>query len=193
MDHRQHAERPFPNCPATNGQLTGFAGKLNRGLSNGRANYNAVYFQPEKPFTDSIDVGLHHGADASSGREATCAQELNSDEIFNGPSLRHLRLEQRERRPEVDVGHVGQLSGAVRHHPFGQLDLKSGPAFGNIIFGRPAPVPEGACCFANMGGGFFPKKDIGYKRLDVRVAKTFKMPWGHELTADFRSSTSSTG
>lgn len=39
-----------------------------------------------------------------------------------------------------------------------------------------------------MGGRFFPKKDIGYKRLDVRVAKTFKMPWGggHELTADFQ-------
>jgi hypothetical protein len=48
-------------------------------------------------------------------------------------------------------------------------------------------VPEGACCFANFGGALFPKKDIAYKRLDVRVAKTFKMPWGHELTADFEA------
>ena len=32
---------------------------------------------------------------------------------------------------------------------------------------------------------FFPKKTIGYKRLDLRVAKAFKMPWGNELTADF--------
>ena len=48
-------------------------------------------------------------------------------------------------------------------------------------------VPEGACCFANFGGALFPKKDIAYKRLDVRVAKTFKMPWSHELTADFEA------
>jgi hypothetical protein len=49
-------------------------------------------------------------------------------------------------------------------------------------------VPEGACCFANFGGALFPKKDIAYMRwLDVRVAKTFKMPWGHELTADIEA------
>ena len=48
-------------------------------------------------------------------------------------------------------------------------------------------VPEGACCFANFGGALFPKKDIAYKRLDAPVAKTFKMPWGHELTADFEA------
>jgi hypothetical protein len=38
-----------------------------------------------------------------------------------------------------------------------------------------------------MGGVFFPNKTIGYKRLDIRVAKTFKMPWGHELTAEFQA------
>jgi hypothetical protein len=40
-----------------------------------------------------------------------------------------------------------------------------------------------------MGGVYFPKKDIAYKRLDLRVAKTFKMPWGQgqELTADFQA------
>ena len=48
-------------------------------------------------------------------------------------------------------------------------------------------VPEGACCFTNCGGASSPRKDIAYKRLDVRVAKIFKMPWGHELTADFEA------
>jgi TonB dependent receptor len=43
-------DNPFPGCPATDGQLDGFSGKLNRGQSNGKANYNAVYFTAEKPF-----------------------------------------------------------------------------------------------------------------------------------------------
>ena len=34
---------------------------------------------------------------------------------------------------------------------------------------------------------FFPHKTFGYKRLDLRVAKTFKMPWGHEATIDFQA------
>ena len=180
---------PFPNCAATNGQLTGFSGKLNRGLSNGKANYNALYFQAEKPFTDSATWGFTTALTLQRAR-SNVAQELNSDEFFNGPSL-----------DAYGWNHVNGVhkwmwvTSANYRAPFGivlsaQLDLKSGPAFGNLIapFNSPPGTitpPEGACCFANMGGRFFPKKDIGYKRLDVRVAKTFKMPWGHELSADF--------
>jgi hypothetical protein len=40
---------------------------------------------------------------------------------------------------------------------------------------------------SRISGRRLPQKDIVYKRLDVRVAKTFKMPWGHELTADFEA------
>lgn len=181
---------PFPNCPATNGQLTGFAGKLNRGLSNGKANYNAVYFTAEKPFTDQSVWGFTTALTIQSAR-SNVAQELNSDEFFNGPALNTYGWN------KVNGVHKWMWVSSVNYRaPFGiilsgQLDLKSGPAFGNIIApwnGLTGTVPEGACCFANMGGRFFPKKDIGYKRLDVRVAKTFKMPWGggHELTADFQ-------
>ena len=53
--------------------------------------------------------------------------------------------------------------------------------------GLTGPVPQGACCFANLGGVYFPHTTFGYKRLDLRVAKTFKTPWGHELTADFEA------
>ena len=174
-------DAPFANCPATNGQLTGFSGKLNRGMSNGKANYNAVYFQAEKPFTDSSTWGFTTALTLQRAR-SNVAQELNNDEFFNGPSLDTYGWN------NVHGVHKWMwVTSATYRAPFGivlsgQLDLKSGPAFGNIIFGG---APAGACCFANMGGRFFPKKDIGYKRLDVRVAKTFKMPWGHELSADF--------
>ncbi len=125
-------DAPFPNCPATNGQLTGFAGKLNRGLSNGKANYNAVYFQAEKPFTDQSTWGFTTALTLQRAR-SNVAQELNSDEFFNGPNL-----------DTYGWGHVNGVhkwmwvTSANYRAPFGivlsaQLDLKSGPAFGNII------------------------------------------------------------
>ena len=175
-------------CPgATNGQLTGFSGKLNRGMSNGKANYNAVYFTAEKPFTDRATWGFTTALTIQRAR-SNVAQELNSDEFYNGPSL-----------DAYGWNHVNGVqkwmwvTSANYRAPFdivlsAQLDLKSGPAFGNIVApwtGLTGEVPAGACCYGNLGGRFFPKKDIGYKRLDVRVAKTFKTPWGHELTADF--------
>jgi hypothetical protein len=57
--------------------------------------------------------------------------------------------------------------------------------FGHIQFGVPN-TPQGACCIGNFAGVYFPHKTFGYKRLDARVAKTFKMPWGHDLTVDFQ-------
>jgi outer membrane receptor protein involved in Fe transport len=67
----------------------------------------------------------------------------------------------------------------------GTLSLNSGPRFGTVLFGT---APAGACCYANFSGVYSPKPFIGYKNLDLRVAKTFKMPFahGHELTLDFQ-------
>jgi outer membrane receptor for ferrienterochelin and colicin len=181
-------DSPFPTCPgATNGQLTGFAGKLNRAQSNGKAKYNAIYIYAEKPFTDLTTWGFTTALTIGNAR-SNVAQELNSDEFFNGPNL--------------DTYGWNRVNGATKWNwvssgsyraPWdivlsGILTMNSGPAFGNIVApwnGLTTPVPAGACCFANMGGVFFPKKDIAYKRLDLRVAKTFKLPWGHEFTADF--------
>lgn len=69
------------------------------------------------------------------------------------------------------------------------VNLNGGPAFGNVrapFNGADVNPPDGACCIANLGGVFFPRKDIAYKTVDVRLAKTFRTPWGHEVTADFQ-------
>ena len=45
----------------------------------------------------------------------------------------------------------------------GQLTLDRGPAFGNLAApwnGGPA-APDGACCYGNLGGVFFPKQTFG--------------------------------
>ena len=178
---------PIAICAAQNGQLPGFNGKLNRGQDNGRATYNAIYLTIEKPFTDTSRWGIQSSFTYQRAR-TNVEQELNSDEFYNG----------------TDFGVYGTtyvngvpkwrwVTAATYRAPFdvilsGQLTLSRGPAFGNIAApwnGGPT-APDGACCYGNLGGVFFPKQKIGYKRLDLRVAKTFKMPWGNELTADFQ-------
>ena len=108
--------------------------------------------------------------------------ELNSDEMFNAPAFGTYGWNHINGVPKWT-----SVTSGIWRAPFGiilsgTLNLSSGPAFGNVIFG---PAPQGACCFGNFGGAYFPKKDIGYKKLDIRVAKTFKLPWGHEATVDF--------
>lgn len=180
---------PFPNCSATNGQLTGFNGKLNRGLNNGRARLDALFLQIEKPFNDTSRWGFTQSFTLQRAR-SNVAQELNSDEFYNGPELDAYGWNYVN-----GVEKWRSVTSANFRAPFGVtlsgiMTLSSGPAFGHIVApwnGLTGPVPQGACCYANMGGVFFPKKTIAYKRLDLRVAKTFKMPWGHELTADFQA------
>ena len=76
----------FAACPATDGQLAGFAGKLNRGLSNGKARYSAIYISAEKPFTDQSTWGFTTALTLQRAR-SNVAMELNNDEFFNGPFL----------------------------------------------------------------------------------------------------------
>jgi hypothetical protein len=116
--------------------------------------------------------------------------ELNSDEMFNAPEFGAYGWNHINGVPKWT-----SVTTAIWRAPLGitlsgTLSLNSGPAFGHIVApwnGLTGPVPEGACCYGNFGGALFPKKDIAYKRLDIRVAKTFKMPWGHghEATVDF--------
>ncbi len=172
---------PTSICAAQNGQLAGFPGKLNRGQDNGWANYNAVYLTVEKPFTDVSTWGIQSSLTLQNAK-TNLEMELNNDEFFNGTDF-----------GVYGTTHVNGVpkwmwvTAATYRAPWdfilsGQLSLNSGPSFGHIVFGN---APDGACCSGNFGGVFFPKKTIGYKRLDVRVAKAFKMPWGNELTADF--------
>jgi hypothetical protein len=182
---------PTSICAAQNAQLPGFNGKLNRGSDNGKANYNAIYLQLEKPFTDTTRWGF---STAFTYQRATTnvAQELNSDEFYNGTAFGVYGTTKVNGVPKWRW-----VTSGIYRAPFdiivsGELTLSRGPAFGNIAApwnGGPA-APDGSgggnvCCYGNLGGVFYPKQKIGYKRLDLRVAKAFKTPWGHELTVDF--------
>lgn len=175
---------PTSICAAQNAQLPGFSGKLNIGQSNGTADYNAIYLTLEKPFTDRSKWGFQTTVTIQSAR-SNDAQELNSDEFYNGTSQNVYGWNAVNGVPKWKFITTGSYRAPFDVVLSGTLDLESGPSFGSVIFNN---VPDGACCSANFGGVYYPKPFIAYKRLDLRIAKTFKMPFdkGQELTVDFQ-------
>ena len=175
-------------CAAQNAQLAGHSGKLNIGSANGKAVYNALYLTVEKPFTKTNTWGIQSSLTFQLAR-TNDQQELNSDEFYNGTSQ--------------DVYGWGWVNGVEKWRlvtaaqyraPLGvvlsgNLTLSSGPAFGHIVapWNGLASAPDGACCYGNLGGAYYPKPFIAYKRLDLRVEKTFTLPWGNEVSVDFEA------
>jgi hypothetical protein len=188
----QIATANYPACPAMNGDLTGFHGKLDRGANNGRARLDALYLQIEKPFTDTSTWGFTQAFTLQRAR-TNIGQDFYGDEMFNGPYLDTYGWNYvpnvEKWRSVTSVNWRAPLGITLS----GLLSLSSGPAFGQFLqpwTGGPSP-PDNACCGGpgNLAGVFFPHKTFGYKRLDARIAKTFKMPWGHghDLTVDFQA------
>lgn len=172
------------NFPAA-GQLPGFNGKLDLGQSAGKAYLTAIYLQAEKPFNRTSKWGFTTALTIQRARTNDAAPDFNSDEFFNGGS-----------QTAYGNGFVAGVPDwkwitAVNYRaPYditlsGTLDLESGARFGSVVFGN---APAGACCYANFSGLYSPIPFVGYKDLDLRIAKTFKMPYAHshELTVDFQ-------
>lgn len=176
----------YPGCPAGGGVLPGFSGKLNVGRSDGKAVYNAIYLKVDKPFTDDSIWGLQSALTFQLAR-TNDQQELNSDEFYNGPSQTAYGWGWVNGVEKYRLVTSGEYRAPWNVVLSGQLTLSSGPAFGNIIapWNSSLQAPDGACCYAKMGGVFYPKPFIAYKRLDLRLEKTIKTPWGNELAFDF--------
>jgi outer membrane receptor protein involved in Fe transport len=174
----------YPACPAMDGQLAGFSGRLNRGLDNGRARLDALYLHLEKPFTDKSVWGFTQSLTLQRARTNVGQDPFNQDEMYNGARLDAYGWNYLPNVPKWSSVTSGTWRAPYGITLSGILTLNSGPAFGHIINGN---QPDGAGPYADFAGVYFPHKTIGYKRLDVRVAKTFKMPWGHEATVDFQA------
>jgi len=172
-------------CAAQNAQLAGFSGKLDRGVTDGQAAYTGLYITLEKPFTNTTTWGFTSTLTVSRAR-SNVQQELNNDEFFNGASQTGYGWDGVNGVPNWAFVTAANYRAPLGITLSGTLTLNSGPHFGNIVFGG---APDGACCYAKMGGPLDPKPFIAYKRLDLRIAKTFKMPFGggHELTVDFQA------
>lgn len=165
------------NFPAS-GQLPGYNGKLNIGANKGSASYLALYLTADKPYTKASGWGVTGSLTVQRAR-TNDGTELGADEFFAGPSQNQFGWEYVQGVPRFNFVGTGIVGLPYDVLLSGTLNLSSGGAFGHVAF-----YPEGAVF--NGGGVYFPKKDIAYKTLDLRVAKTFKTPWGHGLTVDFQ-------
>ena len=163
------------------GQLPGFSGKLNIGQNQGEAEYNALYLVLNRPFTEESGYGFT-GSLTLSDATTNIGTELGSDEFFGGPRVDifgEQNVQGLDRWRFVGTGIVAlpwefMLSGT--------LTLASGPAYGRVTgFGA---GPPNACCQANLGGAQFPEDEIGFKNLDIRVARTFELWNGQEITPE---------
>jgi hypothetical protein len=186
----------FPNqdyaaCPATQGDLAGFNGKLNIGRNDGKAHYTALYFQAEKPFTRTSGWGVTASLTLQRAR-TNVGTELGADEFFAGPDQTQFGWQYVQGVPKWNFVGTGIVGLPFDITASTTVNLNGGPAFGNVRAGfmpggTSLVLPENACCLANLGGVFFPNKDIAYKTVDIRLAKTFRTPWGHSITADFQA------
>jgi outer membrane receptor protein involved in Fe transport len=176
----QWIEDGFP--PA--GQLSNFyTGKLNIGANDGKATYLAVYFTAEKPFTKESRWGFSASLTVQRAR-TNDAQELQSDEFYNGPNQTVYGWEYVNGVPKFNFVGTGIVRGPFDTILSGTLTLSSGPAFGSVITGLPN-TPENACCYGNLGGVYFPHETFGYSNLDLRIAKNIKLPWGTDFELSF--------
>jgi TonB dependent receptor len=164
------------------GRPAGYTGRLNIGSSNGQQRYTALYLTADKAYSKTSGWGATASLTVS---DAKSNQGIGFDEgqMFNAArqdAFGWQRTRGLERWRFVGTGIV-DLPWELQFS--GTLTLGSGPAFGNVDFTRTAPNCDG-CFYFNDGGVFTPKPFIAYKNLDLRVAKTFALPWGHEVTGD---------
>ena len=155
----------YAACPATQGDLPGYNGKLNIGRNDGKAVYNAIYITAEKPYSESSGWGFTTSLTLQRPR-TNVAQELGSDEFYNGPDQTAYGWQYvpgTEKYRFVGTGIV-RLPLDVKFS--GTLTLGSGPAFGNIITGALA-TGEAALNYGNLGGRFHPKETFAYSNLSL--------------------------
>jgi outer membrane receptor protein involved in Fe transport len=165
------------------GQVAGFNGKLDIGSNSGRATYDAIYFTAEKPFTKDTRWGFTATLTVSRAR-TNDAQDLGSDEFFNGPNQTVYGWNYVPGSEKFRFVGTGLVRGPFDTILSGTLTLSSGPSFGSVITGLPN-TPENACCYGNFAGIYFPHETFGYSNLDLRVAKDFKLPWGTDFEVSF--------
>jgi outer membrane receptor protein involved in Fe transport len=187
----------YPGCPAGGGQLAGFNGKLNIGQSYGQSDYFAISFYAEKPFNESSTWGFTTALTLQKARTNVNAEVASGDSVGGGNTSEEFQqsvIAPNTWRWAEGLPRWNWVSTASWRAPLGVtltgiLSLNGGGAFGNVnapFNGGNPVVPNGACCRYETGV-FFPNPLIAYKRLDLRLAKEFKMPFAHnqKLTFDF--------
>ena len=117
------------------------------------------------------------------------AQELNSDEFFNGPYLDAYGWNNVNGVPKWNWVTSANYRAPYGFILSGLLTLNSGPAFGNIMAPWNSPTGDGPAAPAAIAQ--HGRRVLARRRISHTSGSTFalrrpsRLPWGHELTADF--------
>ncbi|MES2445204.1 MAG: TonB-dependent receptor [Pseudomonadota bacterium] len=165
--------------------VPGYSGRLNIGSSNGEARYNAIYLTADKPYSKTSGWGFTTAVTISDAK-SNQARAFNEAEMFNAGSQDAYGWNPTNglERWRVVTTVIGDLPWGFQAS--GTLTLASGPRFGNVRFDGAKPSDCGGCVYFNESGVLGPKESIAYKNLDLRLAKTFRLPWGHEITGELQ-------
>ncbi|NIJ23629.1 TonB-dependent receptor [Sphingomonas japonica] len=166
------------------GRPTGYTGRLNIGSSNGEQRYTAVYLNADKPYSEVSGWGATASLTISDAK-SNQGIGFNEAQMFNAGRQDAYGWQRTRGLESWRFVTTGIADIAWGFQASGTLTLASGPSFGNVDSTRTPPPNCTGCSYYNDGGVFTPKDTIAYKNLDVRLAKTFTLPWGHEVTADF--------
>jgi len=177
----------FPSGALSTAPLPGY-GSIFIGNSDGKATYAALYLQADKPYTEESGWGFSTTLTISSARSNDSRNGANIGDPFNfdAPTIGAQgwgRTSGLERWRFVGTGTV-RLPLDIRATTF--LTLSSGPYYGGVLCGIPAPAVDG-CYTTNFG--IYKPGGIGYANIDFNFSKSFKMPWAksHELTVYFQA------
>ena len=159
------------------------------GNSDGEANYAALYFQADKPYTEESGWGFGAALTLSSARSNDTRNTNAIGDPFNFDS------------PTIGEQGTGPVVGLERWRFVGTgtvkipfdirlstvVTLSAGPSYAGVLCGVPL-ANGGFDCFTTNFGIYRPH-GIGYKNIDFNITKTFKMPYasGHELTVYFQA------
>lgn len=176
---------PTSICAAQNGQLAGFNGKLNIGQNNGKAVYNAIYLTVDKPYSKESGWGFTLSGTYQRAR-TNVGTELGSDEFFAGPDVTQFGWQNVQGVDQYRLVMTGMVNLPLDVLFSATGTFASGPAFGYAgcppaAITPPSPTPDGVGCIANLGGVRFPSNEFAYANVDLRLTKTFRLPWGHDL------------
>jgi outer membrane receptor for ferrienterochelin and colicin len=165
-------------------------GSIFIGNSDGKASYTALYVTADKPYTEDSGWGFTTALTISRARSNDTRNTNSIGDPFNfdAPTIGEqgwgpvVGMEKWRfvgsgtvRVPIVDV----KLSTIVT--------LSSGPSYGGVLCNVPLTAGGTDCYTTNFG--IYRPHGIGYKNVDINVAKSFKMPWnnGHDLTVYFQA------
>lgn len=166
------------------GRPEGYTGRLNIGSSRGKSRYTALYLQAEKPWSEESGWQATTAITISNSK-SNQARAFGEAEMFNAGEQDAYGW-----NPTYGLEKWRFVGSGMVRLPWDFLlsstvILSSGPRFGYVSFASELQ-PCGGCIPFNDSGVLKPRADIGYKTVDVRLAKRFKTPWGHEVEGSFQ-------